>query len=126
MEEAEAAARARIESDLAVQERRLNFARWQRELEQETQQEQAKIADETTQEKVNGAGVHPVLGPAIIDLEYKRVHLVSAKTLSTIPVWEKQRIYRHDRAKLMASDKAKTQNLGLPGVILLHEVRILE
>jgi hypothetical protein len=64
---------------------------------------------------------HPVLGQAIQDLGYKRMHLVSAEKLATIPVWKKQRIYRHERAKAMAADKLKTLHLGLPGVICLHE-----
>jgi hypothetical protein len=64
---------------------------------------------------------HPVLGKAIQDLGYKRMHLVSAEKLATIPVWKKQRIYRHERAKAMAADKLKTLHLGLPGVICLHE-----
>lgn len=64
---------------------------------------------------------HPILGPALVDLGYKRIHLASAQTLSSIPIWEKQRIYRHDRAKAMAQDKLKSIGLGLPGVISLHE-----
>ena len=66
--------------------------------------------------------VHPVLGTVLADLGHKRVHVVSAETLATIPIWKKQRIYRHDRAKGMASDKMKTLHLGMPGIIALHEV----
>ena len=40
---------------------------------------------------------HPVLGQMIADLGYKRLHLASSKNLATIPVWKKQRIYRHER-----------------------------
>lgn len=64
---------------------------------------------------------HPILGPTLVDLGYKRIHLASAQTLSAIPIWERQRIYRHDRAKAMAQDKLKSMELGLPGVISLHE-----
>jgi len=67
------------------------------------------------------AEVHPILGPVLIDFGYKRIHTVSAETLATIPVWKKQRIYRHNRAKAMAQDKLKTLHLGLPGVICVHE-----
>jgi len=67
--------------------------------------------------------VHPVLGPVIEDLRYKRMHLLSAGKLGTIPIWKKQRIYRHDRAKAMVNDKWKSMNLGLPGIICLHEDR---
>ena len=64
---------------------------------------------------------HPILGPCLLDLGYKRLHVVSTEALTAIKVWEKQRIYRHDRAKAMATDKLKTLRLGLPGVIGLHE-----
>lgn len=62
-----------------------------------------------------------ILGPVVYDLGYKRCHVVSACQLTSIPVWERQRSYRHDRAKNMAKDKLKTLHLGMPGVISLHE-----
>jgi hypothetical protein len=68
-------------------------------------------------------GEHPILGPVLADLGYKRIHLTSSRALAAIPVWKKQRIYRHGRAKSMASDKMKTLHLGLPGVIGIFEVR---
>ena len=64
---------------------------------------------------------HAILGPALVDLGYKRVHLVSTSKLSAIPIWEQQRVYRHDRAKVMAMDKVKSLPLGFPGIISLHE-----
>lgn len=64
---------------------------------------------------------HPVLGPVVSDLGYKRVHLVSSGKLGTIPIWKKQRTYRNSRAISMAKDKSKTLNLGFPGIISLHE-----
>jgi hypothetical protein len=64
---------------------------------------------------------HPILGPVIQDLGYNRIHLLSAGKLGTIPIWKKQRIYRHERAKAMVEDKWKSMPLGLPGVICLHE-----
>lgn len=65
--------------------------------------------------------VHPILGPVIVDLGYKRIHIVSSGRLGTIPVWKKQRTYRIDRAKRMAAEKASNMHLGFPGVICLHE-----
>jgi len=64
---------------------------------------------------------HPILGPVVADLGYKRIHFVPAAQLSTIAIWEKQRIYRNDRAISMAKEKAKAMQLGFPGVICLHE-----
>ena len=75
-----------------------------------------------TQEESKTKQEHPVLGVPYATLGYKSVHLVSAANLAHIPVWEKQRIYRHDRAKAMAQDKLKTTKLGMPGVITLYEV----
>lgn len=36
-------------------------------------------------------------------------------------MWERQRIFRYDRSKAMATDKMNTLHLGLPGVICLFE-----
>lgn len=108
--QAEEAARARIESDLQIQKRRLAMEQWQKELAQEQQQQQESKLTE-----------HPLLGTSIADFGYKQIYIVPAKLLSTIPVWKKQRIYRHDRAKIIMAEKAKTPHLGLPGIICLVE-----
>ena len=64
-------------------------------------------------------------GTVVADMGYKKIYQVSARTLATIPVWKKQRAYRHDRAKVIAADKMKTLHLGLPGILVLHEVSLL-
>lgn len=64
---------------------------------------------------------HPILGLQIANLPYKRVHLTSAATLASLPVYEKQRAYRHDRAAKMAKDKKKTLWMGIPGAVALYE-----
>lgn len=111
-EQAQQAAYERVESDLRIQQQRAAaLEQWKADVAKEAQSE--------TQ-----ADAHPVLGQVVMDFGYKRLHVVSAKTLANIPVWKKQRIYRHDRAKLMAADKIKSSHLGLPGVIALHEVRV--
>jgi hypothetical protein len=69
----------------------------------------------------NKSAIHPILGPVIADLGYKRVHVVSSGRLGTIPIWEKQRTYRFDRAKRMAIDKTEQMHLGFLGIICLHE-----
>ena len=124
VQEAEEAARARVGSDLAIQRRQLAFEAWKQKLEQENKQQEsaaAVVVSKATQ--LEQLGTHPILGPALVDLGHKRVHLVSAKALASIPVWKKQRIYRHERAKNMASDKLKSLDLGLPGIIGIYEVR---
>ncbi len=64
---------------------------------------------------------HPLLGPVVADLGYKRVHVVSSGRLGTIPIWKKQRTYRYDRVKRMATEKEGSMHLGFPGVICLNE-----
>eukprot|EP00554_Chaetoceros_debilis_P005334 CAMPEP_0194075122 /NCGR_PEP_ID=MMETSP0149-20130528/2137_1 /TAXON_ID=122233 /ORGANISM="Chaetoceros debilis, Strain MM31A-1" /LENGTH=445 /DNA_ID=CAMNT_0038755481 /DNA_START=379 /DNA_END=1713 /DNA_ORIENTATION=+ len=115
---AEAATMGRINHDIMMQERRVKLAKWEKELEADK-----KLDKEGSSDKLKSAEKHhhAILGPTLIDLGYKRIHIVSAKTLAAIPIWEKQRVYRHDRAKIMANDKLKSLELGLPGVIALHE-----
>lgn len=67
---------------------------------------------------------HPILGTVVKDLQYKKIYCVPVEQLETIPVWEKQRSYRHGRAKAMAKDKLKQNGIiGLPGIIALYEDR---
>ena len=122
--EAEEAARRRVASDLEIQRRHIAFEAWKRDLEKERDESHETMAT-NLQSKEEAMGDHPILGPVIADFGSKRVHATSAKALSAIPVWKKQRIYRHDRAKSMAKDKLKSIHLGLPGVIGLYEVGIL-
>ena len=69
----------------------------------------------------SSANIHPVLGPTLVDLGYKRIHLVSSGKLGNIPIWKKQRTYRNSRARAMAKEKEKSMHLGFPGIICLHE-----
>ena len=117
--EAEKAARQRVEAELRVQK----FQQWQQAVNQAKQEQDAQVVSEAAASLNEEEKEHPLLGKAVVDLGYKRVHLVSAKDLATIQVWKKQRIYRHNRAQIMAQDKIKTLHLGMPGVISLHEVR---
>ncbi|KAG7369050.1 hypothetical protein IV203_031793 [Nitzschia inconspicua] len=72
-------------------------------------------------EDSESADSHPILGPVVADLGYKRIHLVSSGKLGTIPIWKRQRTYRNDRARRMASEKEATMHLGFPGIICLYE-----
>ena len=121
--EAEKAARARIESDIEIQKRQIAFEQWKAELEAAKVQEEDVSSDEVTE--AEEVSEHPVLGPIVADLGYKRVHLASSINLATIPIWKKQRIYRHGRSKNMANEKMKTLSMGLPGVIGIFEVNIM-
>jgi hypothetical protein len=64
---------------------------------------------------------HPILGPLVADLGYKKIYLASSGKLGTIPIWSKQRTYRNDRARRMAVEKALTLHIGFPGVVCLFE-----
>jgi hypothetical protein len=130
IQEAEEAARARVESDLSIQKHRIEFEKWKHQVEAERASETHTISSVNPQEDFESPDTvapqtlpetHPILGPCVLDLGYKRIYTVSASALANIPVWKKQRIYRHDRAKVMALDKQKTMHLGVPGIIGLHE-----
>ena len=94
-------------------------------IEEEKKMDTTQELSTSTASNENDDDVHPILGQIIMDFGYKRVHVMSTKKLAAIPIWEKQRVYRHDRAKVMAKDKLKSMNLGLPGVVALHEVSCL-
>jgi hypothetical protein len=136
---AEEAANSRVQAELSIiRHRKLAFEAWQVSISQEavcaTMLRPGSTDDLNSQSSVNPpstsneeeseapqAAYHPVLGPCLADLGTKRIFLASAKALASIPVWNQQRIYRHDRAKSMAADKLKTSHLGLLGVIALYE-----
>lgn len=110
----------RIQKEREEHERELAFERWKENAARE--QQQLKVEDVKQQEETsNNNAHHPILGPQIAHLPYKRIHLTSAATLASLPVYEKQRAYRHDRATNMAKDKKKTLWMGIPGVISLME-----
>lgn len=121
--QAEKATMERIQNDLLIEERRVKLEKWKKELENEKMQDNTIVSNSNVSkhDEKQEEEHHPVLGPTLYDLGYKRIHIVSAKTLSAIPIWEKQRSYRHDRAKVMANDKMKSLDIGLPGVISIHE-----
>lgn len=56
---------------------------------------------------------HPLLGAPLVDLGDKTIYSVSIKSLRSIPVWERQRAYRHKRAEIMAKEKMKRKDSGL-------------
>jgi len=123
MAKSERAAKERVQHDLLIQQRRLELEEWQMKIRTEKVEEEKKRIEASKREKDRDEenAHHPILGPAFVDLGYKRVHITSARALAAIPIWEKQRVYRHDRAKGMATDKQRTTELGLPGIISLHE-----
>jgi hypothetical protein len=65
--------------------------------------------------------IHPILGQLVQDFGYKRTYTVALDQLKNVPVWEKQRTYRHARAQKMAKDKLQTLHLGMLGNIMLHQ-----
>jgi len=70
--------------------------------------------------------LHPVFGELVKDLTYKKIYCTSVQKLASIPIWEQQRIYRAERAQLLANDiKAKLQEgkaLTLPGSLTVYEM----
>jgi hypothetical protein len=110
--EAEKAARARVEADLAIQMRRMQFRQWETQVEQAKnkmnendvaanvicpeenqplqQPAQQKDMDTLSSSSMEDPSAHPLLGPCVLDLGYKRLHVVGTEVLTAIPVWEKQ------------------------------------
>jgi len=82
---------------------------------------QEVTALEETRKKVNAVkeeAQDPVLGRMVADLGYKKIYLSSLESLANLPMWEKQRAYREERAKAIARDKKDSAfSSGFPGVL---------
>ena len=129
LEIVEANLRKRVQE---IEEEKAKISKLQKEVEEakervsdEPLKDQKNSSEETVEASNSNVeeveDVNPVLGPVIYDLGYKRIHVVSSGKLGTVPVWNKNRIYQHARARSMAVDKVKTMHLGFPGSICLHE-----
>ena len=97
--------------------RELKFAKWKEDVSRE-KKEKGSTDQETSDPALDD---HPILGRQIAHLQTKRLYLTRASTLASLPVYEKQRAYRHERAKVMAKDKKSSLWMGVPGVISLAE-----
>jgi len=78
--------------------------------------------------QANLAEKHPDLPAAqlVYDFHYKRVYAASVRDLVALPVWERQRAYREERAKAIAAAFTRGQvpcgpPVRLPGSIVLFE-----
>ena len=73
----------------------------------------------------DGASGDPILGELLVDLGEKRLYLADVPKLMRLHVWEKQRVYRPERAKKIALDKLRkktpTAPISFPGAIALYE-----
>ena len=125
LKRAEEAERERIRKLDLEHKRELKFAKWQEDVSRE-KKEKGSTDDETSDPALADEAQkhhhhHPILGRQIAHLQTKRLYLTSATTLASLPVYEKQRAYRHERAKVMAKDKKSSLWMGVPGVISLAE-----
>jgi hypothetical protein len=104
VEEAVAATKERYEHTLAQQAH-------EQEMLQAALDDTATGAASSSHLSSDQSGVPPVLHPALgrplVDLGYKQIYLVHGNALANMPVWEKQRIYRHERAEVIARDILK-------------------
>lgn len=65
---------------------------------------------------------HPIYGELLLDYGYKQLYRGSPLTLWTgTLVWESQRAFRQERARLIASAKARSGVQGWPGSITVVE-----
>uniref|UniRef100_A0A7S2WKL6 Uncharacterized protein n=1 Tax=Rhizochromulina marina TaxID=1034831 RepID=A0A7S2WKL6_9STRA len=67
----------------------------------------------------------PFLGTCIGELGPKKLYLMDIPSLKSIPVWERQRVYRKERAVKIAADKlsklkSSGQPISFPGVITIY------
>jgi len=68
---------------------------------------------------------HPIYGKLLHDFGYKKVFATEPKKLvnkAVVPVWEKQRIFRPERARQIADAKRADARFGLPGVITIFDL----
>ena len=67
---------------------------------------------------------HQVYGTLVHDFGYKRVYCANPTTLWTgTQMWEKQRAFRQDRAKLIGKAKETSEVVGWPGTISVVEMK---
>ena len=68
---------------------------------------------------------HSLYGKLVCDLGFKRVYATNVSDLLNIPTWEKQRVFKRDRARKIAREKLKKSEeesgIQFPGVITLFE-----
>ena len=83
------------------------------------------LAEEAEAVATGGRQEDPILGELLVDLGEKQVYLAEVPKLMRLPVWEKQRVYRPERAKKIALDKLRkktpTAPISFPGAIALYE-----
>ena len=58
----------------------------------------------------------------VVTFRYKQCYAARVEQLTAIPIWKRQRVYNSDRVKKIATDKAKSTQPGLPGIISLYEL----
>ena len=63
----------------------------QQQQQQRLKQDDAGADGDGNEIHEEGEDVHPVLGPILVDLGYKQIHITTARALCAVPVWEKQR-----------------------------------
>ncbi|GMH80292.1 hypothetical protein TL16_g08487 [Triparma laevis f. inornata] len=81
---------------------------------------QSTLANQT-QTSTPESSTHPILGPLLLDLGYKKLYTPPISTLSSLPIWSKQRTFRPSRAHQIAQSKLKSKT-GMPGIICLTEI----
>ena len=66
---------------------------------------------------------HPVFGTLLADLGHKRLYRADPRTLwAGTLLWDQQRVFRRERAELIAASKSKSAVEGWPGAISVVEI----
>lgn len=135
-EEKEMALRARLQSaeqreeqnrqtgalEAHVRELELQVARMKTQQEQDAEKE--KVQDNMEALAAIAINEHPIYGKQLLDTGYKSVYATPIRNLidpSIIPIWEKQRSFRVERADRIAKAIArKDDGFVFPGTIVIY------
>jgi DNA repair exonuclease SbcCD ATPase subunit len=112
----EGLALAGIRDDLSEAQREL--AQQQKEAAEMSAQLLADASAEALRATGGDTAAHPVYGELLCDLGHKRLYKGDPATLWVgTTLWEKQRAFRQERAKLIAASKERSKVYGWPGSI---------
>ena len=70
--------------------------------------------------------IHPILGKSLGRYGNRSLYMMNVQMLKNIPVWEKQRVYRKERAKKIADsylskNREADEPITIPGTIAIYE-----
>jgi len=126
-----------LENDLSEAQARLQAVTRERDEARKSALERAEVVDRLEFEKKQvkqemhsalrekrRSEEHPIYGRLLHDFGYKKVFAsepLKVTNKALLPVYEKQRSFRPDRARQIAKDKKKDNRFGFPGIITIYD-----